>query len=220
MQDIKRKKSVVSRYAPNSYRIFSEDIDNSTLPYSQVYPRQESQLYTKPLIVPAQCIEERNKPHANRNAEFLRENVMSINEPINNIKTRMNTDIPESQWWKWTVPKDEMDSALRNRKKVREISTFSQNPNDVSPYSTTYQKDMGYLNNSSAVHDVNNAAYRQAFRPNGNQAVGIVPINDLSTYSKINGEQRVFTDKMSFEHNSYDSRSANNYNQRGRVSRK
>ena len=124
MQDIKRKKSVVSRYAPNSYRIFSEDIDNSSLPYSQVYTRQESQLYTQPLIAPAQMIEERNKPHATRNAEFLRENVMSLNEPINNVKTRMSATIPDNQWWKWTVPKDEMDSALKNKKRLGQTGTF------------------------------------------------------------------------------------------------
>ena len=69
---------------------------------------------------------------------------------------------------------------------------------------------MGYLNNNTA-HDV-----RAAFNPTGNAAVGIVPINDLTTYSKVNGEPRTFTDTMSFEHNSYDSRSASNYNPRGR----
>lgn len=220
VQDIKRKKSVASRYAPNSYRIFSEEIDSKSLPYNQVYTHQASQLYTQPLVVPAQSIEDRNFPHGGRNAGFLRENVASLNEPINNINTRVTA--PEKRWWEWNVPKEEMDSALKNKKRLSSIGNYSNNPNDINAYATTYQKDMGYLNNVlepgtqiGGINENNGAAHRHTYNPNGVQAVGVVPVNDLNSYTKANEQQRVFVDKMSFEHN-YDSRNNQNYAQRGR----
>lgn len=221
MQDIKRKKSVASRYAPNSYRIFSEEVDNKSLPYNQVYKHEASQLYTQPLIVPAQSIEPRNNPHATQNAGFLRENVAGLNEPINNVNTRAAA--PEQRWWEWNVPKDEMDSALKNKKRLSSIGNYSNNPNDINSYATTYQKDMGYLNNvlepNTQVGGPNGenkgAPTRYQYNTNGAQAVGVVPVNDLNSFTNANDKQRVFVDKMSFEHN-YDSRNNQNYNQRGR----
>ncbi len=115
-----------------------------------------------------------------------------------------------------------MDSALRNKKRFSGVRQAS-NPNEINSYSTTYSKDMGYLTNVlepgtqiGAVNDNNGAAQRYTYNQNGRAAVGVVPVNDLNTYSKAGEPQRVFVDKMSFEHG-YDSRADNNYNQRGRV---
>jgi len=171
--------------------------------------------------VPAQSIESRNNPHAGRHAGFLRENVQSLNEPINQIHTRNEIESSDAKkWWEWNTPKDEMDSALKNKKRYSGIRV-AENPNDINSYSTTYSKDMGYLNNvlepGTKIGSASDAQ-RYAFNQNNKgAAVGIVPVNDLNTYSKVGEPQRVFVDKMSFEHG-YDSRAENNYNLRGRVS--
>lgn len=210
-QDIKRKKSV-QRYAPNSYRIFQEEVGNDSLPQNQY---QAPQLYTQPLIVPSQGIEDRNRPHAGQNADFLRQNVSSLNEPINNVRSRNGHADEAQQWWKWNTPKDEMDSALKNKKRINNVIGYPANPNEISSYATTYQKDMGYLNNVLEPGTKIASSNDNRFNHNGVQAQGIVPINDLTTHSNVNGPQRVFVDKMSFEQN-YDSRNEVNYAQRGR----
>jgi hypothetical protein len=59
-------------------------------------------------------------------------------------------------------------------------------------------------------------AQRHSNNPNTGHAVGIVPVTDLSIYSKGNGaEQRLFVDKMSFEHQ-YNARAEDNYPLRGK----
>lgn len=57
---------------------------------------------------------------------------------------------------------------------------------------------------------------RHGYNPNATHAVGIVPITDLTSYSKANEPQRVFLDKVSFEQ-AYDSRNDSNYPIRGKV---
>ena len=64
----------------------------------------------------------------------------------------------------------------------------------------------------------NSANNRHSFNPNTGQAVGIVPVNDLSSYTKANEPQRVFVDRVSFEQN-YDSRNDANYPARGKVNK-
>lgn len=80
-------------------------------------------------------------------------------------------------------------------------------------YQTTYQKDHGFLKDLMRA----DSGTRHGSNPNSSHAVGIVPITDLSNYSKANEQQRVFVDKVSFEQG-YDSRNENNYPMRGRVS--
>ena len=173
--------------------------------------------------MPAQVIEDRNKPHAGRAADFLRENVYGLNEPINNIKTKDVGVSEGKRWWEWNTPKDEMDSNIKNKKRQQHPMPNITDPNELNSYATTYQKDLGYLNNVlqpgtkiGGANENNGAAYRHTYNPNGQQAVGIVPITDLSSYSKAGEPQRVFVDKMSFEQ-AYDSRNENNYAMRGKV---
>jgi hypothetical protein len=83
-------------------------------------------------------------------------------------------------------------------------------------YQTTYQKEHGYPKDLIRTESGN--LTRHGSNPNSNHAVGIVPITELSSFSKANENQRVFVDKVSFEQ-AYDSRNENNYPMKGRVFR-
>ena len=225
-------------HRPNSYRIFCEDIGNQSIPDEIKYSNQAPNLYTQPMIVPAQAIEDRNKPHGARAADFLRENARTLNEPVNKVKTRNVDAENEKRWWEWSTP----DEANKNWKitNKRSISTSNlkeqtngsgngvahlfENNAGGDGYQTTYQKEHGFLTkqSSSASSGVrsesssNNGGNRHASNPNSQHAIGIVPVTDLTSYSKANEQQRVFVDKVSFEQ-AYDSRNENNYPMRGRV---
>ena len=159
------------------------------------------------MIVPTQAIEDRNNPHAGRAASFLRENAHTINEPINRVSSKNVTNEAEKRWWQWDAPED------KSHQKRSQSLSGNKNSHDGG-YQTTYQKELGYLN------DANNesliAARRHSRNPYNAAAVGIVPINDLNGFSKPDEAQRVFVDRVSFEQ-AYDSRNENNYPMRGRV---
>ena len=170
---------------PNSYRIFSEDINDDSLPADAKYSNQAPPIYTQPLIVPAQAIEDRNRPHGGRAAAFLRENPHNLNEPVNRIGTKNKED---SKWWEWNVPED--DSLLRNKKRATD-----------------------YRNNSIPNVGATMTPQQQLQQAS---ATGIVPVNDLNSFSREGGPQRVFVEKMSFDHQ-YDSRKNPNYPNKGKV---
>ena len=188
------------------------------------------------MIVPAQAIEDRNKPHGARAADFLRENARTLNEPVNKVKTRNVDAENEKRWWEWSTP-DEANKNWKNTNK-RSISTSNlkeqngsgngvahlfENNAGGDGYQTTYQKEHGFLTKQSSASSgvrsessSNNGGNRHASNPNSQHAIGIVPVTDLTSYSKANEQQRVFVDKVSFEQ-AYDSRNENNYPMRGRV---
>lgn len=216
IEDIRHKKIVPQKYKPNSYRIFCEDIGNQSIANEIKYSSAAPPLYTDPLIVPAQAIEDRNRPHAGNLASFLRENAGTINEPINKIQSRGMDKNVEKRWWEWTLPAE--DENWKNKR--RSSSQSSAKPAERgSEFQTTYQKEHGYLKNlvnqNTVVglrNDNQGAANRHYYNPNNVQANGIVPVNDLTNGS--NDQQRVFVDRVSFEQN-YNSRNENNYPIRG-----
>ncbi len=180
------------------------------------------------MVVPAQAIEDRNKPHTGRAAQFLRENSHTLNEPVNRVNTKGIVQKDEGRWWEWNnAGLDDRDPQWKNKKRSSSAAKADQDPrggnqnggvgfNDGSGgsgFQTTYQKEHGYLKNfqmkGADVYE------RHSMNPNTQHAVGIVPVTDLSTYSKANEQQRVFVDKMSFEHG-YDSRKEDNYALRGK----
>ena len=61
-------------------------------------------MYTQPTFLPAQMIEDRNKPHGARAADFLRENAHTLNEPVNKVRTKNVTAENEKKWWQWDPP--------------------------------------------------------------------------------------------------------------------
>ena len=185
------------------------------------------------MIVPAQAVEERNHPHAGRHATFLRENARTFNEPVAKVSTK--TAAADARWWEWNTVSSEAAApgGRRSGKRSQSNAPPSSAPDPAAAaaytnanggFQTTYQKDHGYLKellmpNGSRQSEsaAAAAATRHGSNPNARQAVGIVPVNDLTTFSKSGEEQRVFVDKMSFEHQ-YDSRKDNNYPVMGKVS--
>ena len=180
------------------------------------------------MIVPAQAVEGRNRPQGDRAAGFLRENARTLNEPVNRVATRNTSNEAEKRWWEWNLPV-ESGNNVSLKKRSLSSSNLSKAAADVEVpgFQTTYQKDHGYLRTAPAVrvgsvNENQGGAARHTYNPNGAHAVGIIPINDLNNYSKqqSNGggeqqQQRVFADKMSFEH-AYDARKESNYAQRGK----
>lgn len=198
------------------------------------------------MIVPAQAIEDRNHPHAGRTVTYLRENARTLNEPVAKVMTKSSatgSKDQERRWWEWNTVTgtQQEDPKRRNNKRSQSnapsvhhnnnnnnnnnayesssssSSSANEYPNGSSNgFQTTYQKDLNY------VRDIPNSggggqATRHGSNPNTREAVGIVPVNDLTAYSRPGEEQRVFVDKMSFEHQ-YDSRKDNNYPNVGKVS--
>jgi hypothetical protein len=150
-----------------------------------------------------------------------------MNEPINRVASRNVQNDEEKRWWEWKINvQDDTDWKSKRR------SASNSGPRDtqfqansiingngiIDGYQTTYQKELGYLNKvnegSAKNGDIPN---RHSYNPNNSNAVGIVPVNDLNSFSQANEPQRVFLDKMSFEHH-YDSRNDSNYPNRGKVS--
>lgn len=170
-------------------------------------------------MVPAQAIEDRNRPHGGRGATFLRENVRTLNEPVNAIHNIKAMPKEDNRWWQWNTATEDADPMWKNKKRSQSSSHLNREPaaeNSSSGYQTTYQKEHGYLNGQLQRAGISeNIANRHAFNPNNAQAVGIVPITELKGYSDVNKE-RTYIDKMSFDHN-YNSREANNYPVKGKV---
>ncbi|RNA26547.1 hypothetical protein BpHYR1_053643 [Brachionus plicatilis] len=217
IQDIRHKKTVSSKYAPNSYRIFCEDIGNESVQGDSKYSHQAPPIYTQPAIVPAQAIEDRNFPHGGRTAGFIRENAYTLNEPVNRISAKNVDKDLEKRWWEWNVP-DETDwkQKRRSNSSAPKSDSASEQANlNKSEFQTTYQKDHGYMYHYGKPSSENGFAKRHSFNPNNAHVVGIVPVNDLNSFTNGNEAQKVYVDKMSFEHG-YDSRTENNYPNKGK----
>lgn len=204
-------------FSPNSYRIFCEDIGNGSVIDDNKYSHQAPPIYTQPVIVPAQAIEDRNFPHGGRTAGFIRENAYTLNEPVNRISSKnVNKDL-EKRWWEWKVPDEDWRVKKRsNSLALRSDMSNEQSNLNKSEFQTTYQKDHGYMNHFGKPDSENGSSKRHSFNPNSSHAVGIVPVNDLTSYTNVNEAQKVYIDKMSFEHG-YDSRTENNYQNKGKV---
>jgi len=226
IEDIAHKRFVSTKYMPNSYRIFCEEIGNNSMSEEQKYQSQAPSIYTQPMIVPAQAIEDRNHPHAGRQATFLRENARTLNEPVAKVTSKNVQREAERRWWEWNTVHANGGSIEERRKRSQSTNPSSSSSSSSAEgnqggFQTTYQKDHGYLkeivsgnaaqNGSAAAVKTGSAgATRHGANPNAREAIGIVPVNDLNGYSRQGEEQRVFVDKMSFDHQ-YDSRKDTNY---------
>lgn len=198
----------------------------------QKYQSQAPSIYTQPMIVPAQAIEDRNHPHAGRQATFLRENARTLNEPVAKVTSKNVQQEAERRWWEWNTVHANGGNSIEERRKRSQSTNPSSSSSSSSAegtkggFQTTYQKDHGYLkeivsgnaaqNSSAGVKTGSAGATRHGANPNAREAIGIVPVNDLNGYSRQGEEQRVFVDKMSFDHQ-YDSRKDTNYPIAGKV---
>jgi hypothetical protein len=171
-------------------------------------------MYSHPIITPAQAQEDRNRPHGGRMANFLRENVRSLNEPIGSIDSNVPLTQDESkQWWKWNVNSDKNSDDMLNDKKKRSQTSFNSK-------ATTYHEQHGHLNrdfySKSGVLQANQSGLnRHAYNPNTKQAVGIVPVTEFKN-NVPEDQERILVDRISYE-NMYDSRDPKNYPMRARV---
>ena len=194
------------------------------------YSNQAPEIYSHPQVLPAQGIEDRNRPHGGRNASFLRENMHTLNEPIAVVNgfNRGMTKENEKRWWEWNTNAQDDDPNWKQKKRSGSVNQLSANSSASSMgrrgggeggFQTTYQKEHGYLTTDFYRKNGNqNGPTRHAMNPNTYQATGIVPVTDYKNNVPENQES-VYLDKMSFDHN-YDSRDANNYPVRGKVSEK
>lgn len=192
------------------------------------YSNGAPEIFSHPQVLPAQGIEDRNRPHGGRTASFLRENMHTLNEPVAVVSgfNRGLSKETEKRWWEWNTNAQDDDPNWKQKKRSGSTTNLSANSRGASSVSgrgdgggfqTTYQKEHGYLTTDfyRKTAGSQSGLTRHAMNPNTYQATGIVPITEY----KNNGpesQERVFVDKMSFDHN-YDSRDASNYPVRGKV---
>lgn len=210
---------------PNSYRIFCEEISNDSMHGENKYQSQAPPIYTHPMIIPAQAIEDRNHPHAGRQATFLRENARTLNEPVAKVMSSKNKGVEaEKRWWEWDTvangSKSGNDRRIGGKRSQSNAPPSSSSSSSEAPMSggefasgsSGFQQQHPQFNGHQSA-----GATRHGSNPNSREAIGIVPVNDLIAYSKSGEEQqRVYVDKMSFDHQ-YDSRKDNNYPNVGKV---
>lgn len=140
---------------------------------------------------------------------------------MNRISAKnVNKDL-EKRWWEWKLPENEDWKQKRrsNSSAPKSDASNEQTNLNKSEFQTTYQKDHGYMYHFGKPESENGSVKRHSFNPNNAHAVGIVPINDLNSFTNANEPQKVFVDKMSFDHG-YDSRVENNYPNKGKVNLK
>ena len=208
--------------SPNSYRIFCEDVDNSSVP--EPYSNAAPEIYSHPPVLPAQAIEDRNRPHAGRNASFLRENMHTLNEPVAVVHGNHFNREAEKRWWEWNTNAQDDDPNWKSKKRSNSSVNGAERQSALagrdggSGFQTTYQKEHGYLTTDfyrKPAAGTRSGVTRHSNNPNTYQATGIVPITEYKN-NMPDDQERVYVDKMSFEHN-YDSRDASNYPVRGKV---
>lgn len=118
------------------------------------------------------------------------------------------------------MPDEDWKPKRRSNSSAPRSDQSNEQPNlNKSEFQTTYQKDHGYMNHFGKPGSENGNYKRHSFNPSNSHAVGIVPINDLTSFTNVNEAQKVYVDKMSFEHG-YDSRTENNYQNKGKVKSK
>ncbi len=212
-------RSVILKYffpkisSPNSYRVFFEDIAQDEQSPNLRYINTAPEMYSHPVITPAQAQEDRNRPHGGNMATFLRENVYSLNEPIGSINS-IAPQVPQeesNQWWKWNATSD--NESMSNGKKKRTQSSFN-------PKGTTYHEQHGHLDRdfyskSGVLQAHQSGLNRHAYNPNTKGAVGIVPVTEYKNYAPED-QERVLVDRISYE-NMYNARDPDNYPMRARV---
>jgi hypothetical protein len=187
--------------------------------------QQKPPIYNQPMIIPAQAIEDRNRPHGRRAASFLNENVRTLNEPVGRIQTKKVDNKDEKRWWEWNMKLEQNPDWKKKRSNSsihREMTAGSTDDNYRTTYMQEHNSTQNIITPSTKVGLANEnqgAASMHTYNPNTKQANGIVPVNDLNGFTRNGEEQRVFVDKMSFEQG-YDARSTSNYPNRGKVKEK
>lgn len=205
MPPLCRKKKVLERYNPDTFRVISQHaeeehpkhdfeevnkpsewrriwLENQGLALPDIY-NKKTEVLPKP--VPDYRV---HRPHPG-SCGFLRHNVRLLNEPICSVYTELTRD-EQNQWWP---------------------SRVSNEPLQVPPRTndTIYRGDFVERERTA---EITFGSLRHTSNPNKEPALGTVPVNFLRPKS---GKQRFFKEKISYEHQ-YNSRNNPNYPIRGK----
>ncbi|KAL4238191.1 hypothetical protein ACF0H5_002903 [Mactra antiquata] len=204
MPPITRKKKVLERYNPDTFRVISQHAEDTHLKHEFIEANEPSEWRRlwlnneglalpdihnrKTEVLPKAVPDFRiNRPHPG-SCGFLRHNVRFLNEPICSVYT----DLPkneEQNWWP---------------------SRVSNEPLQVPPRTddTIYRGDFSDKERPTSGF----GSLRHTANPNKEPALGTVPVNFLRAKD---GKQRFFKEKISYEHQ-YNSRNKPNYPIRGK----
>ncbi|XP_074650380.1 ciliary microtubule inner protein 6-like [Tubulanus polymorphus] len=172
---VSRKKEVLQKYAPNTFRVISGDAEQMNGIFTSRFPAQAARLPNLPYgpveKKPVPSDDRWNNPHP-FHCKFLRQNVRLINEPICTVYTHPVRQ-EQNLWWP---------------------SRTSNEPLKAPPVTSdsTYRKDYHQSKNL-----ISNGNGRHAANTQKHPALGIVPVNSLM---KPNGDVRVHKEKISYEH--------------------
>ncbi|ELU08861.1 hypothetical protein CAPTEDRAFT_225399 [Capitella teleta] len=185
-----RKKRVMDKYEPNSYRVISVDAESIDFERSGFLPPLHSK--TESNVIgqgpsgnrPAYGYRS-NRPNPT-NVNFLRHDVALLNEPVCNVYTSA-THNNQANWWP---------------------HQSSTEPHAPAPYTfnTTVREDFQY--HGAGVK----RSTRHSCNPDKQPALGSVPVNFLR---KSDGKQRLLKEGFSYEHQ-YNCRTDPQYPPRGK----
>lgn len=199
MPPLCRKKKVLDRYDPNSFRVISQYAEDTHSTFGFQHKNEPSEwrkkwleneglalpdIYTrKTEVLPHSAPDYRiHRPHPG-SCGFLRNNVRLLNEPICSVYTASTADEQHS-WW----PSRTSNEPLREPPRTND---------------TIYRGDFAEKEKSG----VSFGSLRHTANPNKEPALGTVPVNFLKARD---GKQRLFKEKISYEHQ-YNSRKDPNY---------
>lgn len=204
MPPLCRKKKVLERYNPDTYRVISQHAEETHPTFGYEEKNEPSEwrrewlqnaglalpdIYNKKTEVLAHAAPDYriHKPHP-KSCGFLRNNVRLLNEPICSVYTELTKE-EQHHWW----PSRVSDEPLKVPDRTKD---------------TIYREDFDQKQTSSAAF----GSRRHTANPNTEPALGTVPVNFLKARD---GQQRLFKEKISYEHQ-YNSRSDPNYSIRSK----
>ncbi|XP_064603597.1 uncharacterized protein LOC135469011 [Liolophura sinensis] len=196
---ITRKKRVIDKYNPDTFRVISTEAEglHRPLPASSAtqLPLYDELQVQKPTpyvydretqVLPKGLPDYRaNRPHPEA-TDFLRHNVLFLNEPVCSVHTG-ETQADQGSWW-----------PSRTSDKPLEAPSYTVN--------TTFRQDFRKRKG------VTPAATRHSSNPNKEPSKGAVPVNFLRG---ADGKQTLWKEGLSYEHQ-YNSRLDPSYPIRGK----
>lgn len=205
MPPLCRKKQVLDRYNPDSFRVISNFAEESHPQYEREHTENISEwrkqwraneglalpdIYNrKTEVLPHEAPDYRiNKPHPG-SCGFLRHNVRLLNEPICTVFTEV-TRAEQQNWWPSRISTEPLQIPPKTKDTIYR--------GDYQEREKTCMESFGSM--------------RHTANPNTEPALGTVPVNFLSARD---GKQRLFKEKISYEHQ-YNSRFSDNYPIRGK----
>lgn len=205
MPPLCRKKKVIERYNPDTFRVISQyaeethmkgDFEETNKPseWRRIWLENQGlalpDIYNKKTEVLPQAAPDfrAHRPHPG-SCGFLRHNVRLLNEPICSVYTDINQGEP-THWWPSRVSKESLQLPPRTNNTIYRSDFLERERPSSTGFGST----------------------RHMANPHKEPALGTVPVNFLRPRD---GQQRFFKEKISYEHQ-YNSRYDANYPIRGK----